>query len=176
MKCFFLCVLIILFSTTAFLRNSLYGDEVDLWRSSIEVSPGNPRGWRNLGTAQIREGRSKEALQSLLHSLNLDPTFYKTFYNLGLAYKNLGMNHFALSNFNKAIQLYPSYPQALLEVGNTHLDMGELNEAENVYQNLLQRSLYTTVRAKVLSSLAVLRVQDGRFEETVKITREALAL
>ena len=58
-------------------------------------------------------------------------------YNLGIAYRDLGNRHSALSYYQRAIQLRPQEPDYRYALGNLHSDLGNYQEALNEYNEAI---------------------------------------
>ena len=66
-----------------------YGDEeyekaVDCFEAALQGRPDDPLMWNRLGATLANSGRSEEAISSYHKALDLNPTFVRARYNLGL--------------------------------------------------------------------------------------------
>ncbi len=65
-------------------RNTLWNDEVALWRDCVKKSPLKERTHHNLGYGLLVAGRLDEAKIEFERALKLNPRHARSFYNLGL--------------------------------------------------------------------------------------------
>ncbi len=126
----FLCVVGTLCAVWTFERNSVWSDELSLYRDCAEKSPAKARPHNNYGAILLRRGRLPEAIDELQTALRIKPDYSDAHYNLGNALVkqgNLteGMYHFsetlrlrprnvkALNNMAATLVLKEQYPQAI---------------------------------------------------------------
>lgn len=65
-------------------RNRVFAGEETFWRAAVEISPGNPRAWNNLGVALAAACRRDEAEAALRRSAELDVGGFRAAVNLRL--------------------------------------------------------------------------------------------
>jgi hypothetical protein len=78
-------IIILSLSTATYMRNSVWGDEVTLWKDCVEKSPQLARPHNNLGNALDKQGRTEEAIEHYLQVLRIKPDYVEAHYNLGNA-------------------------------------------------------------------------------------------
>lgn len=90
----------------------------------------------DLGLLYYQMGNYKQAVKWLLKAANLD-TYeerYKAYLLLAHVYKKLGNYKQYEYALKKAIDLYPAYKEALLELANYYYSKGALSSAESYYR------------------------------------------
>ena len=130
-------------------------------RSMTENFPRFGFGWKVLGAAANRVGRSAEALASLQKAAALSPDDEDAHYNLGSALHNLGQTDEAANSYRRALALKPDYVEAHNNLGNTLKDMGRLDEAAASYRRALHiRPDYAEAHCNLGNTLNELGLSD----------------
>jgi len=80
---------------------------VEFYERAFQLSPNRVIYRNELGRFYFDAGRYQEALRQLQLSLEIDPEFYATHYNLGLAYLKLGEKDRGKEHFQTALLLDP---------------------------------------------------------------------
>ena len=91
---FFLLVMMVITLTLAVLtviRNAVWQDDLVLWRSVVQKSPGKARPHYGAGFASQSRGLLPEAITEYRIALQLDPGYDKARNNLGSIYGKLGV-------------------------------------------------------------------------------------
>ncbi|XP_042323572.1 protein O-mannosyl-transferase TMTC1 isoform X5 [Sceloporus undulatus] len=92
--------------------------------------------------------------------------------NYGVFLVDTGSPETAVSHYQKAIQLSPSHHVAMVNLGRLYRSLGQNKEAETWYK----RALKVTRKAEILTPLGALYYNTGRYEDALKVYREAAAL
>eukprot|EP01059_Diplonema_ambulator_P027843 TRINITY_DN46512_c0_g1_i1.p1 TRINITY_DN46512_c0_g1~~TRINITY_DN46512_c0_g1_i1.p1 ORF type:complete len:549 (+),score=150.72 TRINITY_DN46512_c0_g1_i1:171-1649(+) len=66
--------------------------------------------WNRLGAIQANGGNHEEALQSYNKALDLNPSFVRTHYNIGIAYSQLNRQDLSAKSFLRALELQSTGP------------------------------------------------------------------
>ena len=74
----------------------------------------------------------------------------------------------ALNEYKKAYEYDTSNMMILNCIGRVHWKMGELKKAVDVYHQVLKQSSDSQAEAKARSSLGVIYMEQGRFENALK--------
>jgi protein O-mannosyl-transferase len=93
--------------------------------------------------------------------------------NLGIAFANLGNRAAAKAQFEKALQIQPSFPNALINLANILRSEGRATEAIAYYERAL--SLKPDIPEALVDLANVLREQ-GRIQEAIARSERALEL
>lgn len=178
-------VLVVTLGTMTWLRNEQWRDPIALWQHNVQQSPNKNRAWVILGKHLIQEGKPKEGIEALKHSVtrvtNRDgsvSTTYsiETILNLVVAYKNIGEYAVALTwidqalkgdlnNFNRA--------KFLVNQGNIFYEQKRLAAAEQSYRQAIElypSSLSARANlASILGSLGRNAEAEAMYLEILKI-------
>lgn len=102
------------------------------------------RATRNVGQAYLVQGNFTAALKELLQAETLNPNDPVLQNYLGLAFRGKGRPELAISHFDKALELMPSYASARNNLGETYLALKAWDQAIAVFNVLLEDLLYST--------------------------------
>ena len=112
-----LCAMTIIFSVWTYDRNSVWRDDVTLWKDCVIKSPGKPRAHLNLGRALAGQGRFDNAMIHFSEALRIKPDYAKAYNNLGAALANQKNYGQAIVHYTKALQIKPNYAKAHNNLG-----------------------------------------------------------
>lgn len=104
--------------------------------ATILVSVAAIVGLATMTTAYCRTWHDSVSLWSAMVERN--PRFHMGYYNLAKAYKRGKKKDEAERIYRKAIELYPNYPEANVDLGNMLLAAGELDAARERYETALR--------------------------------------
>ncbi|HKL22752.1 MAG TPA: tetratricopeptide repeat protein, partial [Tichowtungia sp.] len=87
-----------------------------------------------------RAGKTEDAIQGYIRTIEADDTYERAFYNLGLAYYSDGRMVLASEAFKKAIQLNPAYVEARYNLALVnHYHLGNTPQALRDLQTVLSQ-------------------------------------
>jgi tetratricopeptide (TPR) repeat protein len=86
------------------------------YRRALEIEPGHPEAWNNLGVLALEEKRHALAAQFLENAVRLEPNDAKTHYLLAKAYANLGQLAAAKRAIAEALSRRPNQ-QEFIDLG-----------------------------------------------------------
>ncbi len=98
-------LIIIVFSTSTFLRNRVWSSETGLWQDVIEKHPANVRAHSMLGILYQRNRLLNEAIEEYVKAVTLKPSYAEAHVNLGSAYVERGMLDQGMKEFMTALHL-----------------------------------------------------------------------
>ena len=133
-----LCSIIAPLSIGAYQRNSLWNDDVGLWKDCTKKSPSKERTHHNLGYAFFQLGQWDEAGREFEEALRLNPNYALAMYNLGLVYYRKGLMDRAIHYYEQAIASDSTFPDSLYNLGIAYYQKGLYLEAIDVYQKFLR--------------------------------------
>ena len=70
--------------------------------------------------------------------IKLNPNSYRAYYNLGIAYFNLGQIENAKNSFNSALKIKPDYKYCLYNLGLVYEDIKNYEEALKYYEQAIE--------------------------------------
>jgi tetratricopeptide (TPR) repeat protein len=99
----------------------------------------------DIGLVAYLAGRNHDAIKAIKKALEIDPNFARGHFRLGNAYLKQGLNQQALAEYQKAVRIAragDAYFDQNYEgaVGQAYALLGDKKEAENVLQQLSNRS------------------------------------
>ena len=168
-----LTVLLTLWSTWTYDRNSVWKSGIALWQDSAEKSPNKPRPHESLAYYLEKEGRDSEALQHYVRVAELTPNNPTAWNNVGNLYMKTGQFHAALTSYSTALKLRPNYKDAHNNIGNALSRLRQFDEAVTHYEKTLQLDPnFAKVHTNLANSLAGL----GKVEEAMQHYDRAIEL
>lgn len=107
------------------------------FKHAITVSPGNYKGYYNLGLLYLKNNQADQAIESFNRAIRLYD-YYKAYNARASAYYMLNDLPKAMNDANKAIQLDAKNHRAHFVLGNCYNDLNQLDEALGEYNLALQ--------------------------------------
>ena len=104
---------------------------------SIEIDSGFAGAYHNLGVLYMRTEFYSDGKDQLLKAVELDSTRRNSYYNLGTVCNTLEQYDEAVSYFEKALAMRPSF-NTYLNLGNTYFFQKEYEKAEENYSKAAQ--------------------------------------
>ena len=124
-----LCVAGTLFTVWTYERNSVWTDELTLYRDCLEKAPDKARPHNNLGAVLMSRGRLAEAIELFKASLIIKPDYADAHYNLGYALSRQGDLEKGIHHFAETLRLEPENLKALNNMGVALALQGQYTEA-----------------------------------------------
>jgi len=94
-----------------------------------KTEPNNPDFYKELGNHFFHLQKYEEAIGYYQKSLDIDPRYYKGFYNLGNTYYKLEQHEKAVHYWHMAIEIKPDFDHAFFNLGYHYHQRGFLREA-----------------------------------------------
>jgi tetratricopeptide (TPR) repeat protein len=175
-------------------RNSVWTDEVELWRDSVEKSPKKIRTTINLGLAYLGKGMPEKAEESFREVLSTKPRHYKALHYLSEALFKQGRYREAISVLESISKEYETafttgVADPLLrrrmeslqiedhtlyyETGLCYYRLQEYDNALSEFQKALGRS---PSNPSVINLIAMVYYARGEYAEAEKKWKEVLSL
>jgi len=110
-------------------RNSLYQNEVEMWRDVRAKQPDSPRAAENLGTALVGAFEMQEAAVVLEEAVRKNPRAAEAYNNLGFARITLRQTDQAVDAFRESVRLNPNSTKARRNLGMALRDQGKFDDA-----------------------------------------------
>jgi Flp pilus assembly protein TadD len=168
-----LCLIVVTSSVWTYQRNSVWSDDVALWRDCVEKSPNKDRPHNNLGNALAKQGDLNEAIHHYSEALRINPNYVKAHNNLGNALAKQGDLNEAIHHFSEALKINPNYVPAHNNLGNALAKQGDLNEAIHHYSEALK---INPNLSDTHNGLGIILHRRGNFDEAVAHFRQAVRI
>ncbi|MFW6366186.1 MAG: tetratricopeptide repeat protein, partial [Spirochaetota bacterium] len=123
-------------------QNNDYNSALVYFRRVSEMegaSHNAKRAYMYLGTIYDENQRYEDALDAYRSAIEIDPTDAAAFYNMGIAYRNMGDTVNAVENWKKAYQLNPDNPRPLIATADLLYENDYLDEAAAEYVNIVEK-------------------------------------
>ncbi len=127
--------------------------------------------WYNLGILYYETERYRDALEALIHALNIDETHANLYYSVGLVYEKLNCYHEAAEAYKKAITIDSVYLDAYNNLGNLLYQDCQFEKAEVVYQKAIAAGLN---HASIYTNLGNALIVQGKIDEAIQVYQQAL--
>lgn len=139
------------------------------------------------GIQLLNEKKPDEALKAFEEAISLDPQNPLPHYYAGVAYHLKRQPLPAITSLNRALQLAPGMPEAILEIGMIMEEIGRFDQARGAYQAVAAGREENPVvkeareRLRRLSAMEHYRragrlFQERRYEDALKELQSALSL
>lgn len=111
---------------------------IDLMQKAIDIHPGQPAFYMDLGTAFRALGNSRRAAESYIQSIRLNPQSAEAYVNLGNVFKDGEQLDDAVTCYRQAIALKPALIGAHENLGNALRKLCRFQDALDSYRNALE--------------------------------------
>jgi Flp pilus assembly protein TadD len=128
-----------------FAEQSKFDEAAQHFGESAKLQPGNTEALSSHGNALRLAGKPASAVKVLESAIGLDSSNQGARQNLGLALNDQGAalvkagdTKAAIPCFTRALEFTPGHPQALVNLGLTYEQRGDLDKADHHYQAAIQ--------------------------------------
>ena len=113
---------------------------VALCQRAVELQPNSASYQDSLGWALYKAGRQPEAARHFSAAVKIDPTFFKSHFNLGLV--EFARNNYAaaITHFRNCLQINSSYLKAYIPLADSYEKLNDNSRALNIYRQALTRA------------------------------------
>ena len=133
-----------------------------------------PRMWR--GDIWERRHDHQKAREEYEDVLKHNPNHAEALRKLGDCHQQLNQPETALTNYQRSLKIRPNSVHASLGAAVCLRSLGNVDEAESYYRELLTRELAKPLRAEVLMGLAQIAVENKDFLEAAELLEEVLKI
>lgn len=112
-----------------------YEEAASHYRSAVKINPSATNRY-SYGESLLKVGNFTEAEYQFREVRRLEPESYAGDYGLGKLFARTKEHDKAISHFERALKLSPGFYDALAEVGYTYADMGDIESARDVQEDL----------------------------------------
>uniref|UniRef100_A0A8C7E2T6 dolichyl-phosphate-mannose--protein mannosyltransferase n=1 Tax=Naja naja TaxID=35670 RepID=A0A8C7E2T6_NAJNA len=163
----------VLFNLGNLLKNQGKKEEaVVLLRNSIQYGPDFADAYSSLASLLAEQEQLKEAKEVYQAGIENCPESSDLHNNYGVFLVDTGSPDTAVSHYQKAIEFSPGHHVAMVNLGRLYRSLGQNKDAEVWYK----RALKVARKVEILSPLGALYYNTGRYEDALKIYREAASL
>lgn len=148
-------------------------EAVELIARAIEINPGIPTSYSNIGAALEALGLLDEAVACYDKAISLNPDYAEAYYNRGNSLKLLRRLDEAVSSYERAIALKPDYAEACNNRGNALI---ELKQPEAAVASFLQALATNPGYADAFNNLGNALKELKRLDDALACYSKALAL
>ncbi len=141
-------------------------------RALLDLDPRDGRALNLLGVVQRRQGRLREAIDTLSAAARAGGAGESPVINLGSVYLDLGQGRPAVETFKKAIKLKPKDAEVARLLGNAHALVGENTAA---FAMLQRAAMLNPRNAQIHADRAALHYNLRQFPEALAALERALA-
>jgi tetratricopeptide (TPR) repeat protein len=108
-----------------YMKAEMWNEAVVAFQKTLDLDPANVYAHNNLGYSALQIGKTDDAVRHLEHCLTLAPVKPYMLNNLGVAYERDGRRAEALAAYMRAVELRPSYTNAIVNKNRVSSDMSE---------------------------------------------------
>lgn len=119
-------------------------------------------------------GKHAEAIAARQRYVALAPSEANAYDSLGLAYQWSGDYAKAIENYNRALQLKPSFEIALVHLANTRFQMGQYREAESLFRRYIEIAPSDNERARGWDCITLIYLKKRNLSSAEKAANETL--
>lgn len=159
MKKIFFLLVIVVFSLSGLVRNSLWNDEKALWQDCLNKAPGKKRPYHNLGLVYYRRGENGKAEEKFLEALSIDPNYLLAKNGLGVVMLEVGRFEEAAAQFEEILIHKPVNAEVHGNLAIALYYTGNYDWAEKHAAIALKR---LPTRDTILNTMGL--IQDARLE------------
>ncbi len=130
--------------------------------------------WFNLGNAYMKLEQNEEAISAYKKSLDIYPDNANPLINIATCYAKMGRYNESLPYYEKTFKLHPEWMTSgnlNHEYGFVHVQMGELQKAEEIFNKMLP--LGDRQKARGYRSLGILYMYQGKYSSAIDYLKEA---
>lgn len=157
----------------AFIQTTYWRDSRSLWTHTLACTTDNPIAHNNLGSLDMQEGRTDDAVTEFQKAIELRPRYAQARSNLGAAELRMRRMDDAITEYQKAVDLQPGDAGFWGSLGAAQLQAGRLGEAMAAFQKsqAIQPDNY-----EVRFNFGFALFRSGRLDEAADQYLAALAL
>ena len=137
----------------------------------VKKEPKNSEALHNLGVIEMNRYKYKEAIDYFKKASEMNPKSFQSWFLLADCYRNIGDDVNCEKSLKTATDLkYDEF--ALMNFADVKIELGKLNEAEAIYNKILEK---TPSFSEASVGLAQIRISQGKLDEAMNMVNAALA-
>ncbi|MBI5195450.1 MAG: tetratricopeptide repeat protein, partial [Nitrospirae bacterium] len=170
-----LAFFVVVFSIAAYQRNSIWQDELSLWKDVVKKSPSKARGYTNLGYwGYYKQGQANKAINAYKIALKIDPNHINAYLNLGVAYFSRGEIDKAIQALQTSLRLKPDYLEAHKNLIGIYYKQGMYDEA--IEEIRTTQLLSQNENAESYTNLGALYIKKNLPDKAIEYLNLALTI
>jgi tetratricopeptide (TPR) repeat protein len=173
-KAVLLTVTVIMLSIWTYDRNSIWDNEVSLWKDIAQKAPNKSRAQMNLGIILSKKGRMDEAMVYLNRAVQLDPDYDLAHYSLGDGLMLQKKYIQASESYARALQIKPHSSLARFNLGKSLAASGKHQNAVFHYQMTAGKD--PLINHQIYYFMGNSLYQLGKYSEAINAYSRALQL
>ncbi|MEW5949627.1 MAG: tetratricopeptide repeat protein [Thermodesulfobacteriota bacterium] len=155
-------VLIIILGMVAYQRNSVWKDDLTLWRDTVTKSPNKARPHNYMGISYKNRGLLDKAIEHYQISIRSAPAYSEPYNNLGVCYFEKGGIDSAIQAFREAISI--NYKNA-----EAHYNLGIAYGSKGLYEQAfmeIKKGKELSTEGNWVSILGEMKSKEGRHQQS----------
>lgn len=141
----------------AYMESGRHDEAEAVLRECLKADPKNHDALLNLGVTEMRRKDYEKALQCFDRLVKIHPKSFLAFRNAGNSYARLNKLKPAAACFEHALKLFPDFHEARVDLGVILFAAGQLDSAEKILNQVLERGSESLRAKAVLDEIAELR-------------------
>ncbi|MBE9532235.1 MAG: tetratricopeptide repeat protein [Proteobacteria bacterium] len=158
----FLIIIISIYATSAFLRNSKWSTDLTLWEDAKLKSPSKSRPYTYTGIAYAKDDKFKEAYSNLSQAIILNPNDIEARYNLSILYMELKRFDLAEVELKRAVESRPELIDSYMALTDLYAKTNRVRDAASILSIAKKRWPGNIV---IGLKLATANARSGRLKE-----------
>ncbi len=150
-------------------RTFRFAEAAETYRQSFETEGHTGYGLYKMGLCFLQMNQSKKAMVHLTKAIKEDPDLDEAYYELALIKDEENAGHEAVYFIKKALEARPEDADYMYVSADIHRRAGMLNEAEEIYQQMIELGL---TEPEVYLDYAELLIDLCEFEEAIEVLFE----
>ena len=138
LKCAVALAVVLIFSVFVHQRNLVWHDRISLWQDCVAKSPRRLRPRYDLAWNLQLRGRLDEAVYHYLVAIDIDPSYIRSYNNLGLLLLDKGFPDDAILVLKDGIRRAPDYGLIHVSLGRAYMMQGDLPAAGKEFSHALR--------------------------------------
>lgn len=161
-----------IFSFLTWQRCKVWKDSITLWSDTLKKYPNTPVAHNHYAVALQFEKKDKQnAVSHFIKAIELDPSYFAAYNNLGILYHDMKDYKKAIEIFNQGLKVNPTARQLYYNIGMAYHELGEIEKAIDYYKMAIKaRKNYLGPYNNIARALMELK----RFNEAEEYLKEAL--
>ncbi|MEK7672097.1 MAG: tetratricopeptide repeat protein [Bacteroidota bacterium] len=148
-----------------------------MYRKAIEADTSYALAAMSLGYAYSARGDFDKAIEAMERYIRLAPDAADPRASFADILLRAGRYDEALEQYKESLQLKPDYWYSINKIGDVYTTLGRLNEADKQFElGMTKMVMNNQLRASHLATVGILEFLRGKYDETIRLCEQSLAL